>query len=197
MLTYENLEKVNKEMGTVDISKGNKKTSYVMVNERVKAFRKLCPSGSITTEIISLEDGVVTMRAIVTDENNNILATGLAQEKESSTFINKTSFIENCETSAVGRALGFAGIGIDGSMASAEEVANAIMNQEDKRKTEKVKAQKIDATKIKVLNVRCKEANVSITKLCEYLGVETFKDITEEQFVSVAQNWEEIIKECS
>ena len=197
MLTYENLEQVNKEMGTVDISKGNKKTSYVMVNERVKAFRKLCPSGSITTEIISLDDGVVTMRAIVTDENNNILATGLAQEKESSTFINKTSFIENCETSAVGRALGFAGIGIDGSMASAEEVANAIMNQEDKRKTEKVKAQRIDSTKIKVLNVRCKEANISTTKLCGYLGVESFKDITEEQFANIANNWEDIKKKCS
>lgn len=196
MFTKENIEQANKELGTVDISKGNKKTAYVMVNERVKAFRQICPSGSITTEIISLENGVVTMRAIVSDENSNIIATGMAQEKETSSFINKTSFIENCETSAVGRALGFAGIGIDGSMASAEEVANAII-QQDQNKTEKVKKQKIDATKIKVLNVRCKEANVSIIKLCEHLGVETLKDITEEQFANIAQHWEEIIKKCS
>lgn len=196
MFTKENIEQANKELGTVDISKGNKKTAYVMVNERVKAFRQICPSGSITTEIISLENGVVTMRAIVSDENGNIIATGMAQEKETSSFINKTSFIENCETSAVGRALGFAGIGIDGSMASAEEVANAII-QQDQNKTEKVKKQKIDATKIKVLNVRCKEANVSIIKLCEHLGVETLKDITEEQFANIAQHWEEIIKKCS
>lgn len=196
MFTKENIEQANKELGTVDISKGNKKTAYVMVNERVKAFRQICPSGSITTEIISLENGVVTMRAIVSDENGNIIATGMAQEKETSSFINKTSFIENCETSAVGRALGFAGIGIDGSMASAEEVANAII-QQDQNKTEKVKKQKIDATKIKVLNARCKEANVSIIKLCEHLGVETLKDITEEQFANIAQHWEEIIKKCS
>jgi hypothetical protein len=57
------------------------------------------------------------------------LATGYAQEKESSSFINKTSYIENCETSAVGRALGFCGFGIDVSVASYEEVANAINNQ--------------------------------------------------------------------
>lgn len=196
MFTLENIENANKELGTVDISKGKGKTAYVMVNERVKAFRKICPSGSITTEIISLEDGVVTMRAIVSDEGGNVIATGMAQEKESSTFINKTSFIENCETSAVGRALGFAGIGIDGSMASAEEVANAII-QQDQNKTEKVKKQKIDSTKIKVLNVRCKEANISTTKLCGYLGVESFKDITEEQFANIANNWEDIKKKCS
>ncbi|MCQ2771082.1 MAG: hypothetical protein MJ236_04705, partial [Clostridia bacterium] len=53
----------------------------------------------------------------------------IPQEKESSSFINKTSFIENCETSAVGRALGFAGIGSKTSIASAEEVRNAINNQ--------------------------------------------------------------------
>ena len=100
-----------------------------MVTERIKGFRNICPDGSITTEIISLVDGVVTMKATITDETGKVIATGLAQEKETSSFINKTSFIENCETSAVGRALGFAGIGVDGSMASAEEVANAIMNQ--------------------------------------------------------------------
>ena len=58
------------------------------------------------------------------------MATGLAQEKENSSFINKTSFVENCETSAWGRALGNLGIGIDTAVASAEEVKNAILNQE-------------------------------------------------------------------
>ena len=59
----------------------------------------------------------------------NVRATGYAYEKEGSTFINKTSYIENCETSAIGRALGIFGIGIDGSVASAEEVRNAKANQ--------------------------------------------------------------------
>ena len=196
MFTKENIEEANKALGTVDISKGNKKTAYVMVNERVKAFRAICPGGCISTEIISLEDGVVTMRAVITDENKNVIATGMAQEKETSSFINKTSFIENCETSAVGRALGFAGIGIDGSMASAEEVANAII-QQDQQKTEKVKAQKIDGTKLKVLQVRCKESNIPSLSLCKMYGVKELKDINEEQFANIAQHWEEIVKKCS
>ena len=134
MFTKEALGEVNKSLSTVGISKKDKTgkvktTQYAMVTERIKGFRNICPDGSITTEIISLVDGVVTMKATITDETGKVIATGLAQEKETSSFINKTSFIENCETSAVGRALGFAGIGVDGSMASAEEVANAIMNQ--------------------------------------------------------------------
>lgn len=129
-ITYEQLKKVNDAINKVDI----KGKAYAQVNDRVKAFRQLCPMGTIETEIISLENGVVTMKATVRDDEGHVLGTGLAQEKESSSFINKTSFIENCETSAVGRALGFAGIGVDGSMASAEEVANAILNQNTEEK---------------------------------------------------------------
>lgn len=124
-MNAEGLQKVNEQLKTIDVKGKN----YVQVNERVKAFRMICPNGCISSEIVSLEDGVVTMKATVTDEDGKILGTGFAQEKETSSFINKTSFIENCETSAVGRALGFAGIGIDGSMASADEVANAMLNQ--------------------------------------------------------------------
>ena len=59
-----------------------------------------------------------------------ILGTGLAYEKETNGYINKTSYIENCETSSVGRALGFLALGIDGGgICSAEELANAINNQ--------------------------------------------------------------------
>lgn len=124
-MNYEQLKKANEALKTIDF----KGKGYAQVNERVKAFRMVCPNGSITTEIVSMEDGVVTMRATVLEEDGTILATGYAQEKESSSYINKTSYIENCETSAVGRALGFAGIGIDGSMASADELANALNNQ--------------------------------------------------------------------
>ena len=124
-MNYEQLKKANEALKTIDF----KGKGYAQVNERVKAFRMVCPNGSISTEIVSMEDGVVTMRATVLEEDGTVLATGYAQEKESSSCINKTSYIENCETSAVGRALGFAGIGIDGSMASADELANALNNQ--------------------------------------------------------------------
>ena len=125
MITAEQLNKANEQLKTVDI-KGKK---YAQVSERIKAFREICPSGQIFTEIIDKENGVVTIKAIVKDDKGYTLATGLAQEKETSSFINKTSYIENCETSAVGRALGFVGIGVDGSFASAEEVSNAMLNQ--------------------------------------------------------------------
>lgn len=124
-MTFEQLQEANKTLSTMDI----KGKGYVLVNERVKAFRMLYPNGIITTEIVSLADGVVVMKATISDDNGELLATGYAYEKESSTYINKTSYIENCETSAVGRALGFLGIGIDTSIASYEEVQNAVNNQ--------------------------------------------------------------------
>lgn len=124
-MTFEQLQEANKTLTTMDI----KGKGYVLVNERVKAFRMLYPNGIITTEIVSLEGGVVVMKATISDDNGCLLSTGYAYEKESSTYINKTSYIENCETSAVGRALGFLGIGIDTSIASYEEVQNAVNNQ--------------------------------------------------------------------
>ena len=102
---------------------------YVEVFERVRAFRILHPSWTIETHILSNSEGVVTMQATVKDETGRILATGHAFEKQDSTFINQTSYIENCETSAVGRALAMLGIGIESAIASAEEVANAQANQ--------------------------------------------------------------------
>ena len=123
-ITNEAITKANKQLETVAI----KGKDYVTVSERVKAFRSICPSGRIETEMVLFEAGRVVFKASVYI-GDYLLATGYSEEKEGSTMINKTSFVENCETSAVGRALGFAGIGIDASMASAEEVATAIVNQ--------------------------------------------------------------------
>lgn len=124
-MTFEDIKKANKQLETVAI----KGKDYVTVSERVKAFRSVCPAGQIDTEMVLFEGGRVIFKATIRSNEGYILATGYSEEKEGSTMINKTSFVENCETSAVGRALGFAGIGIDASMASAEEVATAIVNQ--------------------------------------------------------------------
>lgn len=129
MATYNDIKMANETITTTDI----KGKAYAEVNQRIKAFRMVYPEGFITTEIFSLESGIVTMKAKVGFYLDNgearILGTGTAQEKETSSFINKTSYIENCETSAIGRALGMAGFGIDTSVGSYEEVANAIKNQ--------------------------------------------------------------------
>ena len=126
-ITFEDIKKANEEIGTTNI----KGKEYAEVNQRIKAFRMVYPTGMIRTEMVSNENGVCIFRAYVYDEENKLLSTGTAYEKENSTFINKTSYIENCETSALGRALGIAGFGIDTSVASAEEVQNAINNQSD------------------------------------------------------------------
>lgn len=125
-MTYEQIKDVNSRLRKTDI----KGKAYTDVSERIQAFRMLFPDGSIETELLSDEDGVCTFKAVVKGSDGKVLGSGHAQEKESSSFINKTSYIENCETSAVGRALGMLGIGSDTSIASAEEVQNAILNQE-------------------------------------------------------------------
>ena len=128
MIKFEDIKKVNETISTIDVKGKN----YAEVNQRIKAFRMLYPAGVIETEILSVENGVCIMKATIKDDNDHILGIGHAYEKENSTFINKTSYIENCETSAVGRALAMCGIGIDTSVASYEEVANAIENQKPK-----------------------------------------------------------------
>lgn len=114
-------------MKTVNI----KGKDYVMIHERIKYFRdsEEYKGWSLISSIISHENGIILIQASILDENGVVRSTGLAQEKESDGFINKTSYVENCETSAWGRALGNMGIGIDASIASADEVQNAIKNQ--------------------------------------------------------------------
>ena len=168
-ITYEQLLAVNKELEAVPI----KGKDYVQVNERVKAFRKVFPNGSIQTVITSNENGIVTMKAIVMDEEGNILATGWAQEEQSSSFINKTSYIENCETSAVGRALGFAGIGIDASMCSAEELVNAINNQNKKYPSREEMLAEVKA--------KYPDGSDNLKKLLACFKVESLDDATDVQ----------------
>ena len=102
---------------------------YIEVHERIKFFRDNFKGHALISEIISNEAGVCIFKASIVNPDGITIATGFAYEKEGSSFINKTSYIENCETSAWGRALGNLGIGIDTSIASAEEVGNAIQQQ--------------------------------------------------------------------
>ena len=108
------------KLKTVDI----KGKPYVEVNERIKYFRENYQDYSLESELVSNENGVCIVKAIIKNPNGVVKATGYAYEKEGSSFINKTSYIENCETSAWGRALGNFGIGIDTSIASADERAS-------------------------------------------------------------------------
>ena len=148
---------------------------YVPVNERVKEFRAKYPELRVLTELVSLDENSVVMKATITDMEGNILANGYAQEDRGSSNINKTSYVENCETSAVGRALGMFGIGIDASMASADEVANAIDRQEALK-------QKVDKNAISALKMLAAEKGSDIDMILSYYEVAKPEDLTMEQW---------------
>lgn len=144
MATFKDIEAANSAIKTMKITRWDKKQGkeiskdYAEVNQRIKAFRMLYPEGFIRTNIISHSDGVVVMKteAGFIDESGNerILGTGMAFEDKKNGLINGTSYIENCETSSVGRALGMIGLGIEMSIASYEEVNNAIAQQNQNQK---------------------------------------------------------------
>lgn len=121
-VSYEQIKKANDEMTKTDI----KGSDYATVNERIKAYRKVYPTGKIYSKIEEIKDDYVRFSVEVTDEQDRVIATGTASEMltgdAKKDYINKTSMIENCETSAVGRALGFAGFGVDKAIASAEDI---------------------------------------------------------------------------
>ena len=104
---------------------------YVEVAERLKYFRSQYKDWALTTEVLEKTDTSILIQAKAINPEGIVKATGIAEEEKGSTFINKTSYVENAETSAIGRCLGCLGIGIDSAVASYDEVANATKNQTD------------------------------------------------------------------
>jgi hypothetical protein len=100
---------------------------YLTVAERVATFRDDHPDWGIHTDIVSNAD-VVVIKAMVINPEGFVLGTGYAEEVRGSSNINKTSALENCETSAIGRALASVGYGGE-QYASANEVSDAILQQ--------------------------------------------------------------------
>lgn len=188
MITYENIQQANESIQTTDI----KGKQYAEVPQRIKAFRMLYPEGFIISEMLSNEDGVCIFQTKVgyyrEDGEPVVLATGTAYEKEGSSFINKTSYIENCETSSTGRALGLLGLlGADAtSVASAEEVQNAQLQQ--------VEQSTVSATKVKVLEKMCKADGVDIDWLCSLYKVASLSEMNEKQFSNVNNNWVKVVE---
>lgn len=105
---------------------------YKTVALRVQEFRQACPitdGWAITTDLVSIDDDRVVMRASIL-HSGVVVGTGFAEEKRSSSQINRTSALENCETSAIGRALSACGFG-GSEYASANEVVQAIAQQRE------------------------------------------------------------------
>ena len=110
-----------KEMHSLNL-RGN---DYTQVQQRLEAFRKHAGTAYTLESEILLNDGkTILIKASIADKEGRVIATGLAEELRNSSNVNKTSAIENCETSAWGRAL--ANLGLHGGkMASVEEITIA------------------------------------------------------------------------
>lgn len=123
----ERLNEANKQLRFTNI----KGKEYAEVNQRILAFWSLFPTGRIITKK-TFDDGQrceFECWVYREEEDEKPTTTGHAFETKQGN-INSTSYIENCETSAIGRALGLLGIGATTAIASADEVLNAIAQQE-------------------------------------------------------------------
>lgn len=113
---------------------------YVPVSERLERFYSEFPEGRVLTSIVehNAENGFVLIRAEVYKQKDDALpsATGHAFENRSEGYVNKTSYIENCETSAAGRALALAGYQIKHGIASREEMQKVERMNGDEPKKE-------------------------------------------------------------
>ena len=114
-------------MKTINIKGKN----YITVNERLKHFRTepTFDGWQINEQLVHIDEKEGIFKVTICDTKGVEMASAHSQEYRDSSYINKTSFVENGFTSALGRALGYLGIGIDTSIASANEVQNAVKNQ--------------------------------------------------------------------
>lgn len=142
-MTYGDIERVNSEITGIDLKGKN----YAMVAERITAFRKLFPEGFIKTKILFNDGTTILMEASCgyyrEDGSEVVLGVGLAQEVKGRGMVNGTSHVENCQTGAVGRAIGMLSIGQNGGgICSAEELVNAVTAQKQMDEEERQSVKK-------------------------------------------------------
>lgn len=191
-MTYEELKNANATIEPVEI-KGKK---YAEVSQRIKAFRMCFPEGFIRTQIVSHENSLVVIRAEV-GHDDKVLGTGTAFEEQNANYINKTSYIENCETSAVGRALGMAGFGVDAAVASAEEMTSMQNSRSaDEAGATFIANAIISEDKQMVLKKMCETEGVDIAKLLDRCGINAFNEMTERVFQNINAKWNKVKEEC-
>ena len=134
------------ELATVDI----KGKPYVEVKTRVQWFRKNIENGSIETEILHFDKESIMCKTKI-HVNGALVATGMAHEDKNASAVNKTSFVECCETSSVGRALGMMGIGIESSVDTAGTVKAAIAQQEASERHDELMRYKAESLSSKLM----------------------------------------------
>ena len=153
---------------------------YKTVALRIQEFREKHPDFTIQTDLVEANDTLVVMKATIS-QGDQVIATGYAEEVRTASKINRTSALENAETSAVGRALAFFGLG-GSEIASADEVANAITQQSSQ-------ASKEDMEVLVAHNEAWRKNSASIYFIKEYINMDDPK------WENVAEAWTEISNE--
>ena len=122
---------------------------YETVEERLVKYWKDHPDGQIHTKLLDSTATRFIVEASIyrTEADSRPWTTGLAEETVQGRGVNATSALENCETSAIGRALANAGYATKGKRASREEMSKVAASQEVKAKVEEVKAKMADTSK--------------------------------------------------
>lgn len=156
-------------MKTINI----KGKEYVTVNERLKEFRNNFKDYALITEIVELGADFATVKASIYDDKGTLRATGFAREVVAKSPINKYAFLENCETSAIGRALGNFGIGIDEAVCTADELIQKLSHEDDKPvKTEFERAATAEKTaNTKAIHKAIKEGATELPKKVKTIDV--------------------------
>ena len=153
---------------------------YKTVALRIQEFREKHPGHTILTELVEANDTLVIVKATISWEGV-VIATGYAEEVRTASNINRTSALENCETSAVGRALAFFGLG-GSEIASADEVANAISQQNSQGSNEEME-------RLVAHNDAWRNNSASIYFIKEYINMD------EPKWDNIAEAWGEISNE--
>jgi hypothetical protein len=143
---------------------------YVLVKTRLQYFRKHYENGDIQTDILHFDKDTIMCKATVF-VNGVKVSEGIAHEEKGKNSINATSFVEICQTSAIGRALGILGIGITTSVATWDEVNGAIKQQEANAKADELaqyKAESLSAKLIMAIEAEDEEGVTEVEK--DYRG---------------------------
>lgn len=204
-VTYDEIKKANDEIHYMQIKRKSNETGkttakkYAEVHERVKAFRKVYPTGLIKPKQTKFDDKVCVYECEIFDDYGKLLSIATASEKltgnSKKDYINLTNMLENCETSAVGRALGFAGFGVDTAIASAEEVKRAEEKRDPMADMPIQEGQKqwlkenLTEEEIKRAIINCGKKNLSSLNFLEAENIRSFK---ENQKAKEAKEEEEI-----
>ena len=168
---------------------------YMQVNERLAVFRKNFPNWSLESEIVNCDGEECIIKATIKNENGEVIATGHAQESKNASTINKTSYVENCETSAWGRALGNLGIGIDTAICTAEELLNAVKEQAEVPEPNSLnkflsKCPPSNGTIAEIMKL-AKEKKMSIESICKHYKVKELNKLTSTQADEVLKTLEQ------